>query len=93
MAQRNKTYLFICQRDEGEITIETKQSVDLELSMSEAENEDIDFKVVGRICTDNLTLDFPSSRIEWYEPTLAENEALVGDAVIKIIQKLSNKYA
>jgi hypothetical protein len=90
MANRNKRYLFICHRNEEEITIESKVSVDNEITTTENSNEDLNFKVIGRICTDSLTLDFTSDRIEWYNDGFSTNKALVDDTVVKIIQQLVN---
>jgi hypothetical protein len=90
MANKHKKYLFVCHRNEEEITIETKESVDTEITLAEGSNEDIDFKVIGRICTDGLTLDFTPDRIEWYDKQYATSKPLVDDAVVKIIQKFVN---
>lgn len=88
--KRNKKYLFICHRNEEEITIETKESVDTEITMAEGSNEDLGFQVIGRINTEGLTVDFDARRIEWYDPSYAANKQLTDDAVVKIIQKFVN---
>lgn len=86
-----KHYLFICHRNEEEITIETKKAVNTEIEMTETSNKELEFKVIGRINLEGLTVDFPSDRIEWYDESYKTSKALVDDAVIKIIQKLVNK--
>lgn len=86
----NKKYLFICHRNEEEITIETKDSVNTEITMTENADEELDFKVIGRICTNGITLDFTPDKIEWYSDEYVGNKPLVDDAIVKIIQQLVN---
>lgn len=83
-------YLFICQDDDDPsgISVTTKEGVDSRIRASEEINEDIDFKVIGRIPTTNLTVDFNSDLIEWYNKEEKEKQ-LVDTAVIKIIQILT----
>jgi hypothetical protein len=83
-------YLFICQddNDPSGISVDTKEGVDSRIKNSENHDEDIDFKVIGRIPTANLTIDFNASLIEWYEKGEKEKQ-LVDNAVIKIIQRLT----
>lgn len=89
MSQKKK-YLFICLRDDEEITVETKESVNTEISISESNDEELSFKTIGRICVTGLTMDFTPDRIEWYDKEYAGNKFLVDDAVVKIIQKFVN---
>lgn len=83
-------YLFICQDDEDPsgISVSTKEGVDNRIRASENMDEDIDFKVIGRIETSNLTLDFNEHRIEWFEDG-AKEKRVVDAAVLKIIQILT----
>lgn len=83
-------YLFICQdnEDPSGISVTTKNGVDSRIRASEEHDEDIDFKVIGRIPTANLTLDFDANMIEWYEKGEKEKQ-MVDNAVIKIIQILT----
>jgi len=83
-------YLFICQDDDDPsgISVTTKEGVDVRIRASENHDEDIDFKVIGRILTANLTVDFSPNLIEWYEKGEKEKK-LVDTAVIKIIQILT----
>lgn len=89
MANKEK-FLFICQDDDDPsgISVTTKEGVDARIRASEEIDEDIDFKVIGRIPTANLTVDFSPNLIQWYENGEKEKQ-LIDTAVIKIVQILT----
>lgn len=82
-------FLFICQDDDDTsgISIANKDEVDQRIREMENHDEDIDFKVIGRIPTANLTIDFDGRLIEWYEKDEKQKQ-LVDTAILKIVQKL-----
>lgn len=86
---RKPKFLFICQDDDDPsgISVLTKDGVDHRINDSENHDTEINFKVIGRIPTENLTPDFSPSRIEWYEKDEKEKQ-VVDNAVVKIIQQL-----
>lgn len=82
-------FLFICQDDESsDIFVSTKEGVDSLIRDFEESNRDIDFKVIGRIPTTGLTVDFNPDLIQWYEQGEKEKQ-LVDTTVLKIVQILT----
>lgn len=83
-------YFFICQDDSDPsgISVTSREGVDSRIRAAEDHDEEIDFKVIGRIPTNNLTVDFSPNLIQWYEPGEKEKQ-IVDSAVIKIIQILT----
>jgi hypothetical protein len=83
-----KKYLYICQDDDGDIFVDDKDGVDARIKNSEIHDEDIDFNTIGRIPREHLTVDFPTTQIEWYGDDERE-KSFVDKAVIKIVQALT----
>lgn len=90
MSKLKDRFLFICQDEEdpyGSIVIATKDEVNNIISDFEQSDSDLTFKVIGRIPLEGLTLDFPSSRIQWYTQDEKPKE-LVDTTIVKIIQRI-----
>ena len=80
---KKETFLFICQEDDDDILILTKEDVDIKTLNV---NEDIDFTVIGKISS-NTSVDFGPSAIQWYEEKKRPKEFL-DKVILKIVQAL-----
>lgn len=70
MSKEKKNYIFIVQNDDGSLAAGRQIDVDNAIKDAENANEDIEFKVIGRIVEPSfgpLPLDFDENQIEWYE--------------------------
>lgn len=76
-------FLFICQTDEGLIKVGTQKEIDDTIKYCEDNNTDLFFKVIGKVPLQGLTVDFPPSRIVWYEE--GEKEKTLVDKVVMTI--------
>jgi hypothetical protein len=89
-----KSYIFIVQSDEGELMAGRQSDVDDALKQAETQNEDIEFKVIGKIAEpfgkNSLPLDFDESRIEWYEEG-EKDESFLKRAVVAITNLITFK--
>lgn len=70
--KEKKHYIFIIQNDDGSLAAGRQIDVDNTIKDAENANEDIEFKVIGRIVEPNtgsrtLPIDFDEQQIEWYE--------------------------
>lgn len=68
----NKSYIFIIENEEIDNLSAGRQiDIDNEIKYSEENNQDLDFKVIGRILEPNgprsLKLDFDEKLIEWFD--------------------------
>lgn len=79
--------LFICQRENGELFCSFKADIDAEIKLSEQNDEDLDFKVIGKIKGVHLTKDLAPAAIEWFESG-KKDKAFVDKAVLQIVQFL-----
>lgn len=82
-------YLFICQDEENplDISVATKEDIDLKILDIENDRDDLSFKVIGRVSLKNLTIDFNPSIIEWYDKG-EKSKKLIDNVVLKIIESL-----
>lgn len=84
-----KNYIFVCQNDDsGELFAGNQKEIECEINMSEENNQELDFKVIGRIQKPR-SLDFPENAIDWYDQE-PKDAAFVEKAVFAIIKTLKN---
>lgn len=83
-----KHYIYIIQTDDDDLTAGRQIDVDSAIKDSENNNEEIDFKVIGRVLEPNgpnsLPLDFNEQSIEWYEEG-EKNPKFIKRAVLAIV--------
>ena len=69
--KEKKSYVFVIQNDDGSLAAGRQIDVDTAIKNAENSNEDIEFKVIGRIVEpkgpNSLKMDFNEEQIEWYE--------------------------
>lgn len=83
-------FLFVCQREDGEIFIETKENVEL-LINNTSPDKDLDFETIGKIPLSRFQIDSEPSVIQFYKPDTdvqIQNEAFLLAIKFKLDYKL-----
>jgi hypothetical protein len=92
MSKEKKYYVFIIQNDDGSLAAGRQIDVDTAIKDAENANEDIEFKVIGRIVEPKgprtLPMDFNEEQIEWYESD-EKDAAFIKRAVNAIVNFIS----
>lgn len=77
--------IYICQTEDGELFADFKTGIDLQIKQSEQDDEDLNFKVIGKVKGQHVAIDFNSANIEWYEKG-EKDKAFIDKAVLQIVQ-------
>lgn len=87
----SKSYIFVLQTEDGELSAGRQSDVDALIRESEDANVDLDFTTIGKISEppQGLTLDFSANLIQWYKPDEVTPD-LINYAVMAIIKFLTN---
>lgn len=62
-----ETYLFICQREDGDIFIDRKENILAEIDNADP-MKDLPFETIGRIPLSRFNLDAPTSILDFHQP-------------------------
>lgn len=91
MSKEKKQYIFIILNDDGSLAAGKQIDVDNAIKDAENANEDIEFKVIGRISEPSngrLPVDFDEKQIEWYEEG-EKDKTFIKRAVVAIVNFIS----
>lgn len=87
MSNPKKHFIFIIQNDQEELYAGRQADVDNAIKYADQVNEDINFKVIGKIAEPNgpntLPIDFNEQLIEWFEGP--KDKAFMKRAVLAIV--------
>lgn len=85
-----EVFIFVCQRTDGEIFIETKENVELLINSCPPE-KDLDFETIGKIPLSTFRIDAEPNVIQFYNPDIdvkIQNEAFLLAIKFKLDYKL-----
>lgn len=84
----NKTVLFVCRHEDGDVALCTKAEVDQFITSWENIDEDIPFETIAKILPGRVQMDITPNQIEWYKSEFLEDKALVDKVILKVIESL-----
>lgn len=68
-----ENYLFICQREDGDIFIDRKENILHEIDNIDP-NRDLDFETIGRIPLSRFSIDSDISILDFHQPDTITKE-------------------